>query len=51
MKRLKKQDDKRSWSAKEVALARSYSEEDSDLFLSVLPDRTLIYNVYDSGDT
>ena len=51
MKRLKKQDDKRSWNAKEVALARGYTEEDSDLFLSVLPDRSLIYKVAGSEDT
>lgn len=51
MKRLKKEDEKRSWNAKDVALARGYSQEDSDLFLSVLPDRTLIYNVDESEDT
>ena len=50
MKRLKKQDNKRSWNAKEVAMARGYTEAESDLLLSVLPDRTLIYNVASSED-
>ena len=51
MKRLKKQDSKCSWNAKEVALARGYNEEDSEQVLSVLPDRTLIYKMADEPST
>ena len=51
MKRLQKQDEKRSWNAKEVALARGYTEEVSDLLLTALPDRSLIYKVADEPNT
>ena len=51
MKRLRKQDEKRSWSAKEVALARGYTEEQSEALLGVLPDRTLIYGMEEEPNT
>jgi hypothetical protein len=50
MKRLKKQDEKRFWDVREVIIARGYTEEDSDLFLSILPDRSLIYKTSDSAN-
>lgn len=42
---------KRSWNAKEVALARGYNEEDSEQLLGVRPDRTPIYKVADEPNT
>ena len=43
-KRLKKQDDRRIWETKEVFERRGYSAEDAELFVSVLPNRDVIYN-------
>jgi hypothetical protein len=44
-KRLKKQDEKRSWAAKEVYLQRGYIEEDWEIFTSILPNRNTIYKM------
>jgi hypothetical protein len=50
-KRLKKQDEKRSWAAKEVYLQRGYIEEDWEMFASVLPNRDTIYKMQEELDT
>jgi hypothetical protein len=43
-KRLKKHADDRIWQAKDVALARGYSQEETDILLSVLPDISVSYD-------
>lgn len=45
LKRLKKQDDKRSWVAREVLIERGCTSEEADLLLGAQPDRSLIYQV------
>ena len=42
-KRLKKHVDDRLWKAKDVAIARGYTEEESTLLCSVLPDYVLAF--------
>jgi hypothetical protein len=49
-KRLKKQDEKRSWAAKEVCLQRGYTEEDWEMFASTLPNRDTIYKMQEEPD-
>jgi hypothetical protein len=50
IKRLKKQDEKRFWAAKEVCLQRGYTEEDWEMFASVLPNRDTIYKMQEESD-
>jgi hypothetical protein len=44
-KRLKKQDDKRTWDTTEIFKARGYTTEETAGYIDVLPNRALIYNV------
>jgi hypothetical protein len=44
-KRLRKQDDKRTWDTTEVFKARGYTEEETASYIDILPNRALIYNV------
>ena len=46
-KRLKKQDNKRIWDAKEVFVRRGHTKEEIEVFKSVLPDKDKIYRVDD----
>ena len=50
-KRLKKEDEKRSWDAKEVCLQRGFTEEDWEMFSSALPNRDTIYKTLEEPDT
>jgi DDE superfamily endonuclease/Tc5 transposase DNA-binding domain len=44
-KRLRKQDDKRTWDTTEIFKARGYTAEETAGYIDVLPNRALIYNV------
>jgi hypothetical protein len=44
-KRLKEHQEKRVWQAKQVAMARGYTEEESDLLISVLPEISIIHDL------
>ena len=44
-KRLKKQDDKRTWDTTEIFKARGYTEAETADYIDVLPNRALTYNV------
>jgi hypothetical protein len=49
-KRLKKQDDKRTWDTTEIFKARGYTAEETAGYIDVLPNRALIYNVEEELD-
>jgi hypothetical protein len=44
-KRLKKQDDKRTFSAREVAVLRGHTEEEVEALMAAQADRSLIYEM------
>ena len=44
-KRLRKQDDKRTWDTTEILIARGYTAEETAGYIDILPNRALIYNV------
>ena len=50
IKRLKKQDDNILTSARDVFKAKGYSEEETEMYLSVLPNRESVYNVQGAPD-
>ena len=50
-KRLKKQDEKRITSAKDVLALRGYTKEESQALLSALPHRDVIYRMEDEITT
>ena len=50
-KRLKKQDDKRTWDTTEVFKARGYTAEETAGYIDVLPNRALIYDVEGEPNT
>jgi hypothetical protein len=43
-KRLRKQDDKRTWDTTEIFRARGYTAEETAGYIDVLPNRALICN-------
>ena len=49
-KRLKKQDDKRTWDTTEIFKARGYTEEKTASYIDILPNQALIYNVEEEPD-
>jgi hypothetical protein len=50
-KRLRKQDDKRTWDTREIFIARGYTAEETEGYIDVLPNRALIYNVEEEPST
>jgi hypothetical protein len=50
-KRLRKQDDKRTWDTIEIFRARGYTAEEIAGYIDVLPNRALIYNVEEEPNT
>ena len=50
-KRLRKQDDKRTWDTTEIFRARGYTAEETAGYIDVLPNRALIYNVEEEPNT
>jgi hypothetical protein len=44
-KRLRKQDDKRTWDTTEIFIARGYTAEETAGYIDILPNQALIYNV------
>ena len=50
-KRLRKQDDKRTWDTTEIFKARGYTAEETAGYMDVLPNRALIYNVEEEPNT
>jgi hypothetical protein len=44
-KRLRKQDDKRTWDTTEIFKARGYTAEETASYIDILPNRALIYDV------
>ena len=49
-KRLKKQDEKRTWDTAEIFKARGYTTAETAGYIDVLPNRALIYNVEEEPD-
>jgi hypothetical protein len=49
-KRLKKQDEKRTWDTTEIFKARGYTTAETAGYIDVLPNRALIYNVEEEPD-
>ena len=50
-KRLRKQDDKRTWDTTEIFKARGYTAEETAGYMDVLPNLALIYNVEEEPST
>jgi hypothetical protein len=50
-KRLRKQDDKRTWDTTEIFRARGYTAEETAGYIDVLPNRALICNVEEESNT
>lgn len=49
-KRLKKQDELRSWGAREVLLAKGYTPEEADVVMDAMPRTDVIYSMIDELD-